>query len=109
MSERLSLRAEQGEGSEKVVFELYESTDRNLEIFTEGIHGISIVGPIAKINFFTRGAAIPSQPERRDLACRLVMGVDTFLAIADQLKAAADELRPKIQIQTFVPQPPSHG
>jgi hypothetical protein len=105
MSERLSLKVEQGEGPGKSTFELYESTDRNVEIFTEGVHGLSIVGPIVKINFFTRGGAIPTQPERRDLACRLVMGVDTFLALADQLKAAADELRPKVQVQTFAPPP----
>jgi hypothetical protein len=87
---------------ENKVFELFENSVRNPEIFVDGVQGISVAGASIKVNFFTRGASLPLQApgsERRDVACRLVMGMDTFLSVVDFLKKIEAEFRAKMPRQ----------
>ena len=79
---------------------LYENDDHNPEVFIDGMQGLAAFGHVVKINCFTRGAKLPTEEdevEERDVACRLVMGVETFLAISDWLTPIAGELREKIK------------
>jgi hypothetical protein len=73
--------------------ELYESGDRNPEVFIDGVHGLMVNGATVKLNCFSRSINSTAEAERRDVACRLVMGVDTFFAVADFLNAQAAQLR----------------
>ena len=73
--------------------ELYESGDRNPEVFVDGVQGFMVNGATVKLNCFSRAFHSTAEAERRDVACRLVMGVDTFLAVADFLNAQAVQLR----------------
>lgn len=95
MGERLVVRSEDGQGN---AIELYESTDRNLEVHVDGIHGLSVRGTTVKFNFFT----LPPQTggensQRREVACRVTMGVETFLSVAAFLQQQADSIRRNVQ------------
>src|SRR5262245_18999105 len=82
-------------------YQLYEDGGINPEIYIDGMQGVVILGPVIKINCFTRGFATPAaagQVEERDVACRLVMGIDTFFSVVDWLKSVSDDLRPKIEV-----------
>ena len=106
MAERLVMEsAEEKTGADgkpvKRIYKLFESDAQNPEIYIDGMQGVIVVGSVVKINCFTRGHAGPTDgatEERRMVACRLTMGVDTFLAILDWLKVVDADLRPKILI-----------
>ena len=88
-----------GASAPGATYQLYETAGAFREIYIDGMQGVSVVGPIVKINCYTRGAKAPANPgevEEREVACRLVMGTDTFLAIVDWLKLVDADLRPKI-------------
>ena len=70
------------------------------ELFVDGIHGVMRDGLAMKLNFFTRGFSEgdKSDEERREVACRMVMTLDTFLSVADFLKVQAERLREEQQI-----------
>lgn len=78
-------------------FRLYEPTDRQVEVYTDGVQGVVAAGPIIKINWFSRGSTPPvtgpQQIEERDVVVRTVMGLDTFFAVLDFLKSVEAELR----------------
>lgn len=95
MGERLVVRSDDGQGN---AVELYESTDRNLEVHVDGIHGLSVRGTTVKFNFFT----LPPQTggentQRREVACRVTMGVETFLSVAEFLRQQAESIRSNVQ------------
>jgi hypothetical protein len=100
MTRRLvSEAAESVGGPAGVKYELYEAEGTNPEVYIDGMHGVMLVGSIIKINCFTRGgfpAAKAGEVEQRDVACRLVMGLDTFLNVMDWLKVVDKDIREKV-------------
>ena len=78
---------------------LHENDSANPELFVDGIHGWAAMGSVVKVSFFRslvsfeEDGAAPA--DRRDLSCRLVMGIDIFLSVADFLASAAKDIRAK--------------
>lgn len=100
MADRLILSVDSDDKKSK--YNLYESSIPNPEIFVDGIQGMMVAGSVAKFNFFTQDYLSPEETkggDRRRLACRLVMSVETFLSTADYFQRYAKELREKIQQQ----------
>lgn len=92
MPERL-VSAAPGAGLNGREARLYESSDTNPEVFIDGVQGLLVQGLTVKVNCFRRAVdqslESTSEFERRDVACRLVMGMDTFLALTDFLNKNA--------------------
>ena len=106
---RLIIEAKQSVGGPEATYRLYETPGVAQELYIDGLQGLTIVGPVVKINCFTRGAQTPTQAggvEERDVVCRLVMGTDTFLAVATWIRQIEAELRPKL---TTPQQPEKNG
>ena len=61
---------------------VYE-TERTVEIFAEGVHGLAVSGPMIKVNFFTRTFPINGDSESRDVAVRLVLPLNEFASITE--------------------------
>jgi hypothetical protein len=96
---RLIIESKQSVGGADATYRLYETPGIAQELYIDGMQGLTVVGPVVKINCFTRGAQTPAQTgavEEREVVCRLVMGVDTFLAITEWLRSVESELRPKL-------------
>jgi hypothetical protein len=96
MSDRLVFALDLGNGKSA---ELYESTDYNPELHVDGIQGMLVNGATVKLNFFSRIYPTVPDVERRQLVCRMVMGVDTFLSVADYFKQYAEKLQRDLNIQ----------
>ena len=93
-----------GETTDKngVVCELFEPTDREVEIFCDGIQGMQVRGPNVKFNLYR---TIPDfrdnkdeKHEKRVVAARIVMGVDTFLSVVDWLSENSKSIRDNVQL-----------
>lgn len=82
---------------------LFESTDSNPEVYVDGIQGLVVVGGVVKLNFFRRALDQSLEPgsefERRDVACRAVMSIETFLSVVDLLKATGQDIQAEIAKQ----------
>jgi hypothetical protein len=104
MAERLIVSVE---GDDKKNLNLYESSVSSPELFVDGIQGMMVVGAVAKLNFFTRdwpsANGTQNEGERRKLACRMVMTVDTLLSVADYLHKHAQEIKTQIGQQQAQP------
>ena len=110
MSRRLILEHDQPLSGLKdqtpVKYKLFETDERNVEIYIDGIQGMRLVGPVVKLNCFTRGAAMPASPggtEEREVACRLVMGVDTFFSIVEWLKNISADVQKNVVVEVKDP------
>lgn len=92
----------------KVVCELYEPSDREVEVFVDGIQGLQAKGPVVKFNLHREipnlGARKDEKIEKRVVAVRVVMGIDSFINTVDWLYERANELRGKVQIVTNINQ-----
>lgn len=96
MTERLI--ADVMEGERRV--RLYEETAREMEVFMEGMQGITVSGGFVKINCYSTGQqeVIEGQPvERREVKTRLVMPLNTFLACAGFMQRMAIEVQSRLQ------------
>lgn len=89
--------------------ELYEPEGQNVEVFVDGIQGLEARGPNIKFNFYR---AVPNHLpenerdenlERRVIASRVVMGVDTFLSVVDWLNNTAAEVRGQLVVTEQAP------
>jgi hypothetical protein len=80
-------------------FRLYENDGVNPEVYIDGMHGIAVMGAVVKMNCFTRGYIEPAQQtdgvEDRIVACRLVMGLDTFFGVINLVKNMEELLKSK--------------
>lgn len=72
---------------------LYESTDRNPEIYVDGAQGILGTGHVVKVNLFTVRTDSTQEVQNRNIACRLVMGIDVFFSLADFLHSFAEQMK----------------
>lgn len=88
---------------ETQTLKLWESTDRNLEIFIDGAQGVTGTGHTVKLNLFTRRFDSTPEVENRDVACRLVMGIDTFFSLVDFLNGTSEQLKKTLNINTVKP------
>jgi hypothetical protein len=97
-----------------VTCELYEPTDRDVDIFCEGVQGLQVRGPNVKFNLFRVIPDLteddPKKPkvERRLVTARVIMGVDTFLSVTDWLHKNADDIRGRVEIVPIDPGEKSH-
>lgn len=87
-----------------IVAELYEPDGGADEVFVEGIQGISLRGPVVKMNWFVRDASLEQKDEKKEIRytkIRLVLGIDTFFACAEFLAEQAEELKkhPGIRVE----------
>ena len=96
--------------SERVVYKddrenVLIGTEHDREIYVDGIWGLSVRGPqsIVKLNLYSNGFAEMEDGEspagnceRRELVCRLVMGIGTFLSISRHLTATAEQIESRI-------------
>ena len=84
------------------VCELYEPTDREVEVYVDGIQGLQARGPVVKFNLHRIipdfGASKDEKIEKRMVAVRVVMGIDSFITTADWLHERANEVRGQIEI-----------
>lgn len=99
MSDRFIGRTKDAAG---ISCELFEPSDTNIEVHVDGIQGLSVHGSVVKFNFFR---TIPDHfgkedderlegVQKRLVAARIVMGVDTFLSVTQWLgDNAADMLK----------------
>lgn len=96
MAEKLIGSLKQGQQT----LNLYESTDRNPEIYIDGAQGVMAAGQTLKVNLFTRHMDMDTNPqvENRYVACRLVMGVDTFFSLVDFLNSTAEQMKKDFKI-----------
>ena len=94
MSEVLIGRTTNNQGT---VCELYEPTDREVEVFVDGMQGIQVRGPIVKINMYrtvpNHGVSeLPEGHEKRVVTSRMVMGIDTFMSVVKWLNESSDSM-----------------
>jgi len=92
-------------GEPEATYQLYETGSSSKEIYVDGIQGASFGGPVVKVNFFSRGpgeTATPGGIEERELACRLVMGIDTFAAIVQLLNRIDGDIKKQLAEQAAV-------
>ena len=94
MSEVLIGRTTDNRGK---VCELYEPTDREVEVFADGIQGLQARGPIVKFNLYrtvpNHGVTeSPENHEKRIVTSRVVMGIDTFMSVVKWLKENSDAM-----------------
>ena len=86
----------------KIVCELYEPTDREVEVFVDGIQGLQATGAVVKFNLHRVipdfGASKDKNIQKRMVAVRVVMGVDTFVTTIDWLHERANEIRGQVEI-----------
>jgi hypothetical protein len=102
MSTRLILTAS-GTGIDGKDVHLYERDGQNLEVFVEGVQGLTYVNGIVKLNFFTRGYAVNEEKiERREVACRMIMTHDMMKAIGEYMVKHADSIKEKVAAQEAV-------
>ncbi len=94
MAEKLIGSLKQGQQT----LNLYESTDRNPEIYIDGAQGVMAAGQTLKVNLFTRHMDTNPQVENRNVACRLVMGIDTFFSLVDFLNSTAEQMKKDLMI-----------
>ena len=94
MAEKLISTLKQGQQT----LNLYESTDRNPEIYIDGAQGLMAAGQTLKINLFTRRMDTTPQVENRNVACRLVMGMDTFFNLVEFLNTTAEQMKKDLKI-----------
>jgi hypothetical protein len=103
----LILRAEK----DGVIQELYDRPGAP-EIYVDGFHGIFAAGATIKFNLFTRpfqveapeeGQMVKLKVDRREVAARIVMGVDAFFATVDALNEVAAELKKAFDIGLSAP------
>ena len=99
MAERLIGTLKQG----NQILNLYESTDHNPEIHIDGAQGFLATGHTAKLNLFTIRMNSTDEVQNRDVACRLVMGIDTFLSLADFLHGLAEQMKKDLNIKAVKP------
>ncbi|MEQ8345847.1 MAG: hypothetical protein RIB84_21975 [Sneathiellaceae bacterium] len=98
MTERLI--ADVMEGERRV--RLYEENSRALEVFMEGMQGITVSGGYVKVNCYSTSQqeVVDGQPvERREVQTRLVMPLNTFVACAGFLQRMAIEIQNRLQEQ----------
>lgn len=98
MTDRLVISEKQGDRQ----IETYERAGVP-DLYVDGFHGISASGATIKINLFTRVAPDADKVithERREVVCRLVLGLDTFFSVVQALGGVADQLRGQLQPQT---------
>ncbi len=94
MSDRLISQIKEGEKT----IELYESDGKNLEIYIDGIQGVMGAGSIVKFNCFARDFDhLQDGIERRSVACRMVMSLDTFISVADFLEKTAINMKKELK------------
>jgi hypothetical protein len=101
MNDRLILAEKQGEKQ----IETYEPIGVP-EVYVDGFHGIYASGATIKIHFFSRVMPDPEKSathERREIVSRVVLGVDTFLAVVQALNGVADQLRKDLQVRVAEP------
>ncbi|MEF8792808.1 hypothetical protein [Thiohalorhabdus sp.] len=89
MGERLLLTREEGGKT----LELYQSTDQNLEVFVDGMHGSMVASGVIKLNWFTRRFDSSEEVEKRDLVCQTTMSLETFFNIADYFSKHAEKIK----------------
>ncbi len=99
MAEKLIASLKQGQQT----LNLYESTDRNPEIYVDGAQGLMAAGQTLKVNLFTRRMDTTPQVENRNVACRLVMGIDTFFSLVDFLNSTAEQMKKDLKITVSKP------
>lgn len=98
MTERLI--ADVMEGERRV--RLYEETARTLEVFMEGMQGISVSGGYVKLNCYSTAQqeVVDGTPvERREVQTRLVMPLNTFIACAGFMQRMSIEIQNRLQEQ----------
>lgn len=96
MTERLI--ADVMEGERRV--RLYEETARSLEVFMEGMQGITVSGGFVKVNCYSTAQqeVVDGQPvERREVQTRLVMPLNTFIACAGFMQRMSIEVQNRLQ------------
>jgi hypothetical protein len=77
------------------LLKVYE-TSQTIEVFADGISGIEWAGGVVKFNLVTRpfqGAGAINFVERQDVAVRVVMSMETFVAAASALAAGSARIR----------------
>jgi hypothetical protein len=89
MSDRLILTSQE----DGKTIEVYESPDNNLEIYVDGVHGMMLSGATVKINCFTRDFSRDENVDRRSVACRLVMNVETFFDVVHYMNLREQDLK----------------
>ena len=89
MKRELILRTQKGE----ITQELYAPDGPLPEIYIDGIHGLAATGTIVKLNCYTREFQSSEVLDIRVMNCRLVMGIDTFIAISDFLKTHSEKMQ----------------
>ena len=99
MAEKLIGTLKQG----SQILNLYESADRNAEIYVDGAQGLLSTGHIVKVNLFTIRTDSTQEVQNRDVACRLVMGIDTFLSLADFLHGFAEQMKKDMNVKVGKP------
>jgi hypothetical protein len=74
------------------------------ELYVDGFHGFFAAGATIKLNLFTRAfqpsavdGAAKLEVDRRELAARLVMGVDTFFSVVEALNRVASNLKSHLE------------
>jgi hypothetical protein len=102
MTRRLVLETRQSlGGASEATYQLFETPGTFVEAYIDGVQGLSVVGPIVKLNCFSRGMRPPAQAgevEERDVVCRLVMGTDTFFAFAEWIRSVEADLKGKLAV-----------
>jgi len=88
-------------GDDKKDLNLYESSVPSLELYVDGIQGMMVGGAVAKLNFFTLDwpsakTGDQRKGERRRVACRMVMTLDTLFSVAEYLHKQAQEIKSQI-------------
>ena len=94
MSDRLIAHSEK----DGKVVDIYEPSDREIEVVVDGVSGLYSDGPIVKINFH-RIIPNPNEPDhlRYLITTRMVMGVDTFLSLSEWMSNCALDMQKMIK------------
>jgi hypothetical protein len=87
----LNKLVEQKSGGKRIV--LYGHEDGEQEIYIDGAHGVTLTGTVVKINMFTVAPTFGEEnEERREIVARLVMQIQTFVALAEFLNSTLQSL-----------------
>lgn len=93
-----------------ITFELYEPTDREVEVFVDAIQGMQLKGPNIKINLCRdvpnmEPGGDTADTVKRVVVSRVVMGVDTFFNFVNFLNEHAAKVK---QVVHVVPKGTEH-